>query len=162
MAEVARFYHLRLGEASAEVWEARCILRQDCQEILARARGNELPTMDDRARYLRDQAYMATLCVQAINRLFEVSGGHGLFESNPLQRIHRDADAASHHVGIAWDVMAEQYGRARAGLEPNTQIFQGTFEEVRELGVCHYPRFLPSQEPRVTTSYVPAFAGTMG
>lgn len=28
---------LRLGEAAAEVWEARCILRQDCQEILARA-----------------------------------------------------------------------------------------------------------------------------
>ena len=78
--------------------------------------------MDDRARYRRDQAYMATRCVRAINRLFEVSGGHGLFESNDLQRFHRYAHAASHHVGIASDVMAEQYGRVKAGLEPNTQI----------------------------------------
>ena len=82
----------------------------------------KLPTMDDRARYRRDQAYVATLCVRAINRLFEVSGGHGLFESNPLQRFHRDPHAASHHMGIAWDVMAEQYGLVGSGLEPNTQI----------------------------------------
>ena len=72
--------------------------------------------MDDRARHRLDQAYMATRCVRAINRLFEVSGGQGLFESNALQRFHWDAHAASHHVGIAWDVMAEQYGRAKARL----------------------------------------------
>ena len=65
---------------------------------------------------------MATLCVRAINRLFEVSGGHGLFESNELQRFHREPTAASHHVGIAWDVTAEQHGLVGAGLEPNTQI----------------------------------------
>ena len=121
LAEVAS-YHLRLGEAAAEVWAARSILRQDCQEIMARARRSELPSIDDRARYRRDQAYVAKLCVRATDRLFEASGGHGLFDSNAMQRFHRDAHAASHHVGLNWDVLSEQYGRVRAGLEPDTRI----------------------------------------
>ena len=115
-------YHLRLGEAAAEVWAAQAILRQDCQEIMARARRDEQPSIDDRARYRRDQAYVARLSVRAIDRLFEASGGHGLFDANAMQRFHRDAHAAAHHVGIAWDVMAEQYGRIRAGLEPDLRI----------------------------------------
>ena len=108
--------------------------------------------MDDRARYRLDQAYVATLRVRPINRLFEISSGHGPFESNDLQRFHRDTHAASNHVGIAWDVMAEQYGLVGSGLKPNTQIFQGTSEKVRALGVCPYPSFLRRQEPRFTTS----------
>jgi 3-hydroxy-9,10-secoandrosta-1,3,5(10)-triene-9,17-dione monooxygenase len=110
---------IRLGEAAAEVWAARSIMRQDCQEIFHRAKRREMPSMDDRVRYRRDQAYAARLSVRAIDRLFEVSGGRALFDSSPIQRFHRDAHAASHHVGIAWDTLAEQYGRVRLGLQPN-------------------------------------------
>jgi 3-hydroxy-9,10-secoandrosta-1,3,5(10)-triene-9,17-dione monooxygenase len=110
---------IRLGEAAAEVWAARSIMKQDCQEIFSRARRNEMPTMNERVRYRRDQAYVAKLSVRAINRLFEVSGGRSLFDSSAIQRFHRDAHAASHHVGLAWDTMAEQYGRVRLGLPPN-------------------------------------------
>jgi 3-hydroxy-9,10-secoandrosta-1,3,5(10)-triene-9,17-dione monooxygenase len=110
---------VRLGEAAAEVWAARSVMKQDCQEIFDRARRDEMPTMDDRVRYRRDQAYIAKLGVRAINRLFEVSGGRALFDSSAIQRFHRDAHAASHHAGVAWDTMAEQYGRVRLGLQPN-------------------------------------------
>jgi 3-hydroxy-9,10-secoandrosta-1,3,5(10)-triene-9,17-dione monooxygenase len=118
LAEI-QYIQIRLGKAAAEVWAARSIMRQDCQEIFSRARRDEMPTMDDRARYRRDQAYVAKLSVRAINRLFEVSGGHALFDSSAIQRFHRDAHAASHHVGLAWEIMAEQYGRVRLGLQPN-------------------------------------------
>ncbi len=121
LAQVAS-YHLRLGEAAAEVNAARAVMQQDCQEIIIRARRDELPSLDDRARYRRDQAYIATLSVRAIDRLFAASGGHSLYKAHPLQRFHRDAHAASHHVGIAWDALAEQYGRVRAGLEPDVRI----------------------------------------
>ena len=115
-------YQLRLAESSAELWAARSIMRRDCDEIMARARRSELPSLDDRARYRRDQAYVARLCVRAIDRLFEASGGHGLFDSSAIQRFHRDAHAASHHVGLSWDLLAEQYGRVRAGLEPDLRL----------------------------------------
>lgn len=111
---------LRLGEAAAEVWAARLIMRQDCREIFTRAQRNEALTLDDRARYRRDPAYMAKLCVQAVNRLFEASGGHALFDSSPLQRFHRDIHAASHHFSLSWDTVAEQYGRVRLGLSFNS------------------------------------------
>ena len=115
-------YHLRLAESSAEVDAAQLIMRRDCREMFDRARSNELPSIDDRARYRRDHAYVTRLCVRAIDRLFEASGGHALYDSSPMQRFHRDAHAASHHVGLSWDALAEQYGRVRAGLEPDPRL----------------------------------------
>ena len=115
-------YHLRLAESAAEVDAARLIMQRDCREIMERAHRDELPSIDDRARYRRDHAYVTRLSVRAIDRLFEASGGHSLYASSPMQRFHRDAHAASHHVGLSWDALAEQYGRVRAGLEPDPRL----------------------------------------
>ena len=113
---------MRLAESAAEVYAARAIMHQDCAEIFERARRNELPTIEDRASYRRNHAYVARLSIRAVDRLFEASGGHGLYEGNAMQRFHRDAHAASHHVGLSWDLLAEQYGRVRAGLEPDPRL----------------------------------------
>ncbi len=110
---------MRLGEASAEVDAARLILRHDAREIFARAHCGELPTLEARARYRRDHAYMAKLCVQAVNRLFEVSGGQSIHCDRAIQRFHRDIHAATHHLSLTWDPVAEQYGKVRLGLEDN-------------------------------------------
>ena len=59
LAETAN-WHLRLVDAAA-----RDLLRQNCREIMDRARWDELPTLDNRARYRREQAYIATLSVRA-------------------------------------------------------------------------------------------------
>ncbi len=108
---------MRLGESSAEVDTARLILYHDTQEIFARARCGGEPTLEARARYRRDQAYMAKLCVQAVNRLFEVSGGQSIHEASAIQRFHRDIHAATHHLSLTWDPVAEQYGKIRLGIE---------------------------------------------
>ena len=110
--------HTRLAEAEAEVLSARLIMNNDGEEVFAKTKRGEMPTLLDRARYRRNQAYVSRLSVRVINRLFEASGGHAVFDSNPIQRFHRDAHAASHHFGIAWDSIAEDYGRLRLGLEP--------------------------------------------
>ena len=109
---------IQLAEASAEVDAARLLMRHACQEMLERARRGEPVTLADRARYKRDQGFMTTLCIQAVNRLFDASGGHAIFDSNPLQRFHRDAHAASHHFALRWDFLAEQYGRIALGFAP--------------------------------------------
>jgi 3-hydroxy-9,10-secoandrosta-1,3,5(10)-triene-9,17-dione monooxygenase len=56
--------------------------------------------------------------VQAVNRLFEGSGARAVMDSEPIQRLHRDVHAASHHAALAWDVWAEQFGRHALGLKP--------------------------------------------
>ena len=114
---------VRLAEATTEVWAARLIMHQDIHEILERARGNEVPTLEERLRARRNQAYVATLCIRVVNRLFEGSGGHALFDTSPLQRFHRDVHAASHHVSLSWDTASEQYGRVLLGLEPTNRRF---------------------------------------
>jgi len=93
-------------------------MADDGQEVVARAKKEETATLRDRARIRRNQAYVAKLSVSAVDRLFDASGGHALFDDNPMQRFHRDVHAASHHFGLAWDIPAEEYGRMRLGLEP--------------------------------------------
>ena len=109
---------LRLAEASAEVDAARALQRHDVCELLDKAARGETPNEADRARYRRDKAFVAKLCVQAVNRLFEGSGARAVMDSDPIQRFHRDAHAASHHAALAWDVWAEQFGRQALGLGP--------------------------------------------
>jgi 3-hydroxy-9,10-secoandrosta-1,3,5(10)-triene-9,17-dione monooxygenase len=114
---------VRLAEATMEVEAARLIMQHDIHEILARARRDEMPALEERLRARRNQAYVAMLCVRAVNRLFEASGGHALFDASPLQRFHRDIHAASHHVSLSWDTASEQYGRVLLGLEPTNRRF---------------------------------------
>jgi len=51
-----------------------------------------------------------------VNRLFEASGAGAVLESDAIQRFHRDAHGASHHVALVWDVAAENFGRVALGL----------------------------------------------
>jgi 3-hydroxy-9,10-secoandrosta-1,3,5(10)-triene-9,17-dione monooxygenase len=67
--------------------------------------------------YDRDRAFAAKLCMRAVNRLFDACGGAALFHTEALQRIHRDAHAASHHAKLAWDPAAEAF--ARCVLDPD-------------------------------------------
>ena len=107
---------LRLAEASAEVDAARALHRHDVAEMIDKAaRGAEFAEID-RIRYRRDKAFVARLCVRAVNRLFEAGGAHAVLESEPLQRLHRDAHAVSHHGALSWDAVAEQFGRQALGL----------------------------------------------
>jgi alkylation response protein AidB-like acyl-CoA dehydrogenase len=107
---------LRLAEAAAEVDAARALHRHDIAEMLDKAAREAEFTPLDRARYRRDKAFVARLCVQAVNRLFEASGARGVMDGEPIQRFHRDAHGASHHAALTWDPVAEQYGRAALGL----------------------------------------------
>ena len=109
--------HIRLSEAEAEIHSARLIMKNDGDDLFGQIRRGEMPSTAQRARFRRNQAYVAKLAVRAVDRLFEGSGGHVLFSSNPMQRCHRDAHAASHHFGIHWETQAEEYGRVRLGLE---------------------------------------------
>ena len=108
--------HIKLSEAEAEVHSARLIMAEDGRQVVSRAERDETPDLKERARIRRNQGYVAKLSVRAVDRLFEASGGHALFDASPMQRFHRDAHAASHHFGLSWETGAEEYGRIRLVL----------------------------------------------
>jgi alkylation response protein AidB-like acyl-CoA dehydrogenase len=102
---------IRLAEASAEVDAARTLFRSDVREILDKGDEGRSFSDLDRARYLRDKAFISKLCLAAINRLFEASGGHALFLTEAMQRFHRDAHALSHRDLMMLDLAGQNYGR---------------------------------------------------
>jgi alkylation response protein AidB-like acyl-CoA dehydrogenase len=109
---------LRIAESAAEIDAARLIVKTTVRELLEGASRGDSPDELEQARVRRSYAYVAKLCVNAVNRLFEASGGHSLFESNAMQRFHRDVHAGSHQGALYWDLIAEGYGRALLGLPP--------------------------------------------
>ena len=108
---------LRLAESSAEVDAARTLLRHTVDGLLAKAERGERFSDVERTRNQRDRAFVVRLCMLAVNRLFDSSGGHALFLSEPLQRCHRDAHAVSHRAGLMLDSVGPLYGRAVLGAK---------------------------------------------
>ena len=114
--------HTRLAQASAETDAALMVMREDIREILRKGKAGESFTLLERAKFRRDKAFTVQLCQQAVNRLFDISGGHGIFDSTPLQRFHRDAQAVAHRDGLVMDLGGRDYGRVALGLPPEGPI----------------------------------------
>jgi alkylation response protein AidB-like acyl-CoA dehydrogenase len=102
---------VRLAHAGAEVDAAKALFHKSMDYLLTTARNGDLYSELDKARFNRDKAFVVQLCVQAVNRLFEVSGGRSLYLSERMQRLHRDAHALSHRDGMILDFAGEAWGR---------------------------------------------------
>jgi 3-hydroxy-9,10-secoandrosta-1,3,5(10)-triene-9,17-dione monooxygenase len=109
---------LRIAEASAAVEAARALMRARIDWILSKAARGETFSDIERASIARDRAFVVRLCMQAVNGLFDVSGGHALFLSEPLQRAHRDAQAVAHRAGLTLEVVGPTYGRVALATPP--------------------------------------------
>ena len=112
------FIHLRLAESSAEVDAARERMLGNFSGMMRRvSSGGEIP-LSERARYRWDAAKAVEWSVRAVDRLFEASGGRGIFLDNPLQRAWRDVHAMRAHVANNPEKVASVFGRSEFGLPP--------------------------------------------
>ncbi len=105
---------IRIAETSAEIDSARLLMKQ-----ILEVGSVEGPTMDQRMQSHRNFAYIAQLCLRAIERIYTTSGGNANYESNPLQRFWRDIHAMSVHAAIGWDTAGETYGLNALGQPRN-------------------------------------------
>lgn len=112
---------MRIAEASASIDAARVITLRDLDEMLSTVSRGEAPSKDLRLRNRRDHSFSVRLLVQAVDAVFLAAGGQGLFLDLPLQRIWRDAHAASSHISLNWDAVSTMYGQHLVGLEPKGQ-----------------------------------------
>lgn len=117
------FVQFRLADAAADVDAARDRLLRNFEAMMCLARaGQEIP-LESRARYRWDAAKATTWCVQAVDRLFEASGGRAIFVHHPIQRAWRDVHAIRAHAGNNPDKAALIFGRSEFGLPPQELRF---------------------------------------
>jgi len=106
----------RISEAGAEIEAAEALLLKDCADAMAIAESGGVPEINDRARWRRNNAFAAQLCVRALERLNPLVGARGLTPDNHFLRMFRDVHAASLQITLAWDIQAVNAGRIRFGL----------------------------------------------
>ena len=116
--QVATLTHqqIRLAEVAAQIDSAHLLLKRALDVL---RRGGAV-TLEERIRNRRDYAYVAHLCVQAMERLFLASGANANYESNLMQRYWRDVHAMSAHAALNLDAAGENFGRLELGLPLNS------------------------------------------
>jgi len=112
------FIQLRLAEAAAEVSSARDRLLGNFAEMMRLVRAGEEIPLTLRARYRWDAGKAIEWSVRAVDRLFEASGGRGIFLDNPIQRAWRDVHAMRAHAGNNPERAAAVFSRSEFGLAP--------------------------------------------
>ena len=112
------FTQYRLAEAAAEVDAARNRMLGNFAEMMRLARAGEEIPLPFRARCRWDAGKAMEWSVQAIDRLFEASGGRGIFLNNPIQRAWRDVHSMRAHAGNNPERAAFVFGRSEFGLPP--------------------------------------------
>ena len=112
------FIQHRLAEAAAEIGAARDRMLGNFAEMMRLARAGEEILLSDRARYRWDSGKAIDWSVKAVDRLFEASGGRGIFLNNPIQRAWRDVHAMRAHAGNNPERAAFVFGRSEFGLPP--------------------------------------------
>lgn len=107
---------LRIGEAAAEIDAAWTLLGRDCSEVHERAGLGEVPSLEERHRWRRNDSYAGNICVRAVDRLMALQGASGNSEKSPMQRFRRDIQTVASHIALAWDAQGANYGRVALDL----------------------------------------------
>jgi 3-hydroxy-9,10-secoandrosta-1,3,5(10)-triene-9,17-dione monooxygenase len=104
---------IAIGESKAEIDLAYLITEKLTATIF-----NGVPIKRvDAVRHRRDMAMILKLLQKAVDRLFDLSGAHGLLGNHPIQRHWRDLHAIGHHA--QWQAPAIQIaGRDALGMPP--------------------------------------------
>jgi 3-hydroxy-9,10-secoandrosta-1,3,5(10)-triene-9,17-dione monooxygenase len=108
---------LRISAAGARVDTAQMLVRGDMAEAQQYADRNEVPDLERKLRAKRNVSYAVSLCTEAIDVLTALGGAHGIYDSNPLQRVFRDNRAGATHIQFNQDMNYSTWGLAALGGE---------------------------------------------
>lgn len=107
---------LKVAEADIAIRTARMLLHDSCDRGMAVAERGEVAPMELKTE-LRAKATMGgKLSADAVDLVFQLSGGAGLYDSNPISRAMRDMNCIRGHITQNWDVNGSNHGRVLLGL----------------------------------------------
>jgi 3-hydroxy-9,10-secoandrosta-1,3,5(10)-triene-9,17-dione monooxygenase len=108
---------VRVAEAAALIDNTWLALQRDMTELMAHVTAGEKLPVPLRLRVRRDQVHGTAQAIQAIDLLFENSGGRALKMGTPIQRFWRDAHAGRVHAINDPERALSMFGRGEFGLE---------------------------------------------
>jgi 3-hydroxy-9,10-secoandrosta-1,3,5(10)-triene-9,17-dione monooxygenase len=114
-ASLDPFAAVRIARASSDIDAAWALAMQNIREEQEYvARGEQIP-LGVRLKVRRDQVLGTQRAIEAIDSLFEASGGRALTEGTPLQRAWRDAHAGRVHAANDPERALQLYGAHEFG-----------------------------------------------
>ncbi|WP_292644156.1 3-hydroxy-9,10-secoandrosta-1,3,5(10)-triene-9,17-dione monooxygenase oxygenase subunit [Nocardioides sp.] len=114
-ASLDPFAAVRVATASSDIDAAWALLMGNIREQQGYvARGEKIP-ITQRLRIRRDQVLGTQRAIDAIDLLFEASGGRALANGTPLQRAWRDAHAGRVHAANDPERALQMYGASEFG-----------------------------------------------
>jgi 3-hydroxy-9,10-secoandrosta-1,3,5(10)-triene-9,17-dione monooxygenase len=114
-ASLDPFAAVRIARASSEIDAAWALLISNIREEQAHvAKGEQIP-LELRLRVRRDQVLGTARSIEAIDALFEASGGRALAEGTYLQRAWRDSHAGRVHAANDPERALQMYGAQQFG-----------------------------------------------
>ena len=115
-ASLDPFAAVRIAKASSEIDAAWALLVNNIREeqALRRAQGEKIP-LQLRLKVRRDQVLGTQRAIDAIDSLFEASGGRALANGTYLQRAWRDAHAGRVHAANDPERALQMFGAHEFG-----------------------------------------------
>lgn len=111
---------MRISAAGARIEAARMVVRSDMASCQDYADRHDVPDLETKLRFKRNVSYAVSLCLEAVDLLVAMGGANGIYDSNPLQRIFRDARAGATHIQFNQDMNYSTWGLAALGGEVNS------------------------------------------
>jgi len=109
---------LAIAEASATIDAAMALLLRDSAAIDASVARGQVPGVEERILYRRNQAYVARQAAHATDALFDAMGANGGDLGSPIQRAWRDTHLIAHHLSLNWSLTGTLYAQQQLGLTP--------------------------------------------
>ena len=79
-------------------------------------RGEEIP-LEDRVRYRYQASLVISKSIDIVDSLFEVAGGHSVFNNSEIQQRFRDVHTARAHVANNPTGFGRNFGGVALGME---------------------------------------------
>jgi len=112
-------FQLQVAEASMKIDTAHLHAYRAADDVDRAATRDEYLDFNARARVRADAGYVAKTVTEALNTLVSAHGAGSFAESNPMQRIWRDANTAARHAFVLPPVCEELYGKVLLGVKKN-------------------------------------------
>lgn len=112
-------FQMQIAGAALQIDSAHLHAYRIADEIDAFAIRGQRMDLTTRAHARASAGYVGKLVTESINTLISAYGAGAFADTNPLQRIWRDANTAARHALVLPPVCEEIYGKALLGLDTN-------------------------------------------